>query len=110
MNEIWLTFSDPQPKKPKKRLSSKLFTDRYQEFLKINGVIHLKTDSDLLYDFTLEEIKSNNFKLLENITNVYKESYERSQELKKTLFIKTFYEKKWLDLEKTIKYLAFSIH
>ena len=110
VNEIWLTFSDPQPKKPKKRLSSKLFTDRYQEFLKINGVIHLKTDSDLLYDFTLEEIKSNNFKLLENITNVYKESYVRSQELKKTLFIKTFYEKKWLDLEKTIKYLAFSIH
>lgn len=110
VNEIWLTFSDPQPKKPKKRLSSKLFTDRYQEFLKINGVIHLKTDSDLLYDFTLEEIKSNNFKLLENITNVYIEPYERSQELKKTLFIKTFYEKKWLDLEKTIKYLAFSIH
>jgi tRNA (guanine-N7-)-methyltransferase len=110
VNEIWLTFSDPQPKKPKKRLSSKLFTDRYQEFLKINGVIHLKTDSDLLYGFTLEEIKSNNFKLLENITNVYKESYEKSQELKKTLFIKTFYEKKWLDLEKTIKYLAFSIH
>ena len=110
VNEIWLTFSDPQPKKPKKRLSSKLFTDRYQKFLKINGVIHLKTDSDLLYDFTLEEIKSNNFRLLENITNVYKESYEKSQELKKTLFIKTFYEKKWLDLEKTIKYLAFSIH
>ncbi len=110
VNEIWLTFSDPQPKKPKKRLSSKLFTDRYLEFLKINGVIHLKTDSDLLYDFTLEEIKSNNFKLLKNIANVYKESYENSQELKKILFIKTFYEKKWLDLEKTIKYLAFTIH
>ena len=110
VDEIWLTFSDPQPKKPKKRLSSKLFTDRYLEFLKINGTIHLKTDSELLYDFTLEEIKSNNFKLLKNIANVYKESYEKSQELKKTLFIKTFYEKKWLDLEKTIKYLAFSIH
>ncbi len=110
VNEIWLTFSDPQPKKPKKRLTSKLFTERYLEFLKINGVIHLKTDSDLLYNFTLEEIKSNNFKLLKNITNVYKESYEKSQELKKNLFIKTFYEKKWLDLEKTIKYLAFSIH
>jgi tRNA (guanine-N7-)-methyltransferase len=110
VDEIWLTFSDPQPKKPKKRLSSKLFTDRYLEFLKINGTIHLKTDSELLYDFTLEEIKSNNFKLLKNIANVYRESYENYQELKKTLFIKTFYEKKWLDLEKTIKYLAFSIH
>ena len=110
VNEIWLTFSDPQPKKPKKRLSSKLFTDRYQEFLKTNGVIHLKTDSDLLYDFTLEEIKSNKFKLLKNISNIYRESFDNSQELKKTLFIKTFYEKKWLDLDKTIKYLAFNIH
>ena len=110
VNEIWLTFSDPQSKKPKKRLSSKLFTDRYQEFLKINGVIHLKTDSDLLYDFTLEEIKSNKFKLLKNISNIYRESFDNSQELKKTLFIKTFYEKKWLDLDKTIKYLAFNIH
>jgi tRNA (guanine-N7-)-methyltransferase len=96
VDEIWLTFSDPQPKKPKKRLSSKLFTDRYQEFLKINGTIHLKTDSELLYDFTLEEIKSNNFKLLKNIANVYKESYENSQELKKTLFIKTFTRKNGL--------------
>ena len=110
VNEIWLTFSDPQSKKPKKRLSSKLFTDRYQEFLKINGVIHLKTDSDLLYDFTLKEIKSNKFKLLKNISNIYRESFDNSQELKKTLFIKTFYEKKWLDLDKTIKYLAFNIH
>lgn len=110
VNEIWLTFSDPQPKKPKKRLSSKLFTDRYREFLKINGVIHLKTDSDLLYDFTLEEIKSNNFKLLKNISNIYKESFVNSRELKKTLFIKTFYEKKWLSLDKTIKYIAFNIH
>ena len=86
MNEIWLTFSDPQPKKPKKRLSSKLFTDRYKEFLKINGVIHLKTDSDLLYDFTLEEIKSNNFKLLKNISNIYKESFVNSRELKEDSF------------------------
>ena len=63
VNEIWLTFSDPQPKKPKKRLTSKLFIERYLEFLNINGVIHVKTDSDLLYDFTIEEIKLNNFKL-----------------------------------------------
>jgi len=47
---------------------------------------------------------------LKNITNVYKESYDKSKELEKTLFIKTFYENKWLNLEKTIKYLAFSIH
>ncbi len=110
VDEIWLTFSDPQPKKPKKRLTSNLFIDRYLKFLKPNGVVHLKTDSDLLYDFTLEEIKSNGFELLKNITNVYKDSYEDSQDLKKVLFIKTFYEKKWIELGKTIKYLGFKIH
>ena len=110
VNEIWLTFSDPQPKKPKKRLTSNLFIDRYLKFLKPNGIVHLKTDSDLLYDFTLEEIKSNRFKLLKNITNVYKDSYVDSQNLKKVLFVKTFYEKKWIELGKTIKYLGFKIH
>lgn len=110
VDEIWLTFSDPQPKKPKKRLTSNLFIDRYLKFLKPNGVVHLKTDSDLLYNFTLEEIKSNGFELLKNITNVYKDSYEDSQDLKKVLFIKTFYEKKWIELGETIKYLGFKIH
>jgi tRNA (guanine-N7-)-methyltransferase len=110
VDEIWLTFSDPQPKKPKKRLTSNLFIDRYLKFLKPNGVVHLKTDSELLYDFTLEEIKSNGFELLKNITNVYKDSYVDSQNLKKVLFIKTFYEKKWIELGKTIKYLGFKIH
>lgn len=110
VDEIWLTFSDPQPKKPKKRLTSNLFIDRYLKFLKPNGVVHLKTDSELLYDFTLEEIKSNGFELLKNITNVYKDSYEDSQDLKKVLFIKTFYEKKWIELGETIKYLGFKIH
>ena len=110
VDEIWLTFSDPQPKKPKKRLTSNLFIDRYLKFLKPNGVVHLKTDSDLLYNFTLEEIKSNGFELLKNITNVYKDSYVDSQNLKKVLFVKTFYEKKWIELGKTIKYLGFKIH
>tara|TARA_B110001450_G_scaffold88757_1_gene84369 strand:+ start:212 stop:895 length:684 start_codon:yes stop_codon:yes gene_type:complete len=110
VDEIWLTFSDPQPKKPKKRLTSNLFIDRYLKFLKPNGIVHLKTDSELLYDFTLEEIKSNGFELLKNITNVYKDSYVDSQNLKKVLFVKTFYEKKWIELGKTIKYLGFKIH
>ena len=55
VDEIWLTFLLIHNQKAKKRLSSKLFTDRYLEFLKINGTIHLKTDSELLYDFTLED-------------------------------------------------------
>ena len=48
VSEIWLTFSDPQPNKPRKRLSSPLFLERYSHILKEDGIIHLKTDSQLL--------------------------------------------------------------
>ena len=109
VNEIWLTFSDPQPKKSRKRLTSKLFIDRYKTFLKKNGTIHLKTDSDLLYDFTIEEINNSNYSLLKNIKNVYKESYSKNSELEKILYIKTFYETMWIELGKTIKYISFKI-
>ena len=42
VSEIWLTFSDPQPKRPRKRLTSPLFIDRYKKILSQNGIIHLK--------------------------------------------------------------------
>ena len=61
IDEIWLTFSDPQPKKPRKRLTSKLFINRFSVILKNNGLIHLKTDSDLLYQFTKDEIINHNY-------------------------------------------------
>ena len=57
VSDIWLTFSDPQPKRPRKRLTSPLFIDRYKKILCPNGIIHLKTDSNLLYHYTLDEIK-----------------------------------------------------
>ena len=56
VSEIWLTFSDPQPKKPNKRLSSPVFLERYSHFLKKDGTMHLKTDSQLLHESTLEVI------------------------------------------------------
>jgi len=55
IDEIWLTFSDPQRKRPRKRLTSRLFIGRYMKFLKKGGIIHLKTDSDLLFESTLEQ-------------------------------------------------------
>ena len=58
IDEIWLTFSDPQPKKPRKRLSSKPFVNRYKKILKKDGKIHVKTDSDLLFEFTEEELRN----------------------------------------------------
>ena len=108
--EIWLTFSDPQPKKPRKRLTSPLFIDRYRKFLKKGGVIHLKTDSDLLYEYTLEQIQEHQYKLIENSNDVYNELILRANpNLKLAMVIKTFYEKMWLKEGKKIKYLCFSI-
>jgi len=109
--EIWLTFSDPQPKRPRKRLTSPLFIERYKNILQKNGIIHLKTDSSLLYNYTLQEIKENNYKLIENSSNVYNELIPRANNtLKETLSIQTFYESIWIKENKTIKYVSFSIH
>src|SRR5690606_686814 len=45
VDEIWLTFSDPQLETPRKRLTSPLFLARYKQIMKPGGIIHLKTDS-----------------------------------------------------------------
>jgi len=61
VDEIWLTFSDPQPKKPNKRLSSQPFVNRYRQFLKKDGIVHMKTDSDLLFEYTQEQIEEHKY-------------------------------------------------
>ena len=110
VSDIWLTFSDPQPKRPRKRLTSPLFIERYKKFLCPNGTIHLKTDSNLLYNYTLDEIKENNYTIIEKSTNIYSELIPRAtKKLQETLSIQTFYESLWLKKNKTIKYIAFVI-
>lgn len=110
VSDIWLTFSDPQPKRPRKRLTSPLFIERYKKFLCPNGTIHLKTDSNLLYNYTLDEIKENNYTIIEKSTNIYSELIPRAtKKLQETLSIQTFYESLWLKENKTIKYIAFMI-
>ena len=52
VQEIWLTFSDPQMKNPHKRLSSTFFMERYRRFLTDGGLVHLKTASNFLFTYT----------------------------------------------------------
>ena len=59
VSEIWLTFSDPQMKNPRKRLSSTFFLERYRKFLVNNGTIHLKTDSNFLFTDTTYMVEHN---------------------------------------------------
>ncbi len=109
IDEIWLTFSDPQPKKPNKRLSSKPFIARYRKFLKPDGIIHMKTDSDLLFEFTEEEIKEN-YKLLELTWDLYNELPENLDQITKDIFhIKTHYEKLFTKKGSIIKYCKFKL-
>jgi tRNA (guanine-N7-)-methyltransferase len=111
VDEIWLTFSDPQPNKPNKRLSSKMFTERYKNFLKKGGLIHLKTDSDLLFESTLEVIKENNYEMVECTWDLYSElDANLDEKTKEILHIKTHYENLFTAKGSVIKYCTFKIH
>lgn len=59
VQEIWLTFSDPQMKNPRKRLTSTYFMERYRRFLADNGIIHVKTDSNFLFTYTCYMVDHN---------------------------------------------------
>lgn len=106
VSEIWLTFSDPQPHKPRKRLSSPLFIERYSRFLKPDGIIHLKTDSLALHEYTLEVIKENGHRLLEADSDIYASGLAEREPL---LSIKTFYEKMFLSRGMPITYVKWML-
>lgn len=111
IDEIWLTFSDPQPKKPRKRLTSKLFIDRYRKILKPGGIVHLKTDSDLLFESTEEQIKEHNYDCQELTWDLYGELPQNLDPITREIFhIKTHYEKLFTARGATIKYCKFKIH
>jgi tRNA (guanine-N7-)-methyltransferase len=102
VDEIWLTFPDPQMKKATKRLSSSWFIKMYLQFIKPEGIVHLKTDSQFLYTYTHEMIKLNGYELLVNENDLYNNGY--ADEI---LLLKTFYEAQWLTKNIAIKYLKY---
>ncbi|GAB1419886.1 tRNA (guanosine(46)-N7)-methyltransferase TrmB [Bacteroidales bacterium] len=104
LSEIWITFPDPQPRlsRSKKRLTSPLFLMRYKPLLAPGGIIHLKTDSQLLFDFTIETIEQMQLKLYFHHPDLY--SSHEKLEVKE---IHTFYEQIWLSQGLTIKYICF---
>ena len=105
VDEIWITFPDPQPQvsREKKRLTSPRFLEKYKQILKKGAPVHLKTDSDLLYAYTCEKISE-----LGLITEVQSDDLYASGLSDEVLSIKTYYEKKYLAHNKNINYLKFS--
>ena len=107
IDEIWLTFPDPQAQSPleRQRLTNPTFLGKYKTVLKTGGIMHLKTDNDGFYDYTLEKISELNIPALQQTTNVYRDYH--SDEI---LSIKTHYEKIYLQKGKNINYLKFQFN
>jgi tRNA (guanine-N7-)-methyltransferase len=102
ISELWITFPDPQIRKIKKRLTSARFLNIYKTLLKPNGIIHLKTDSKLMFDFTNEILSFNQSKPMFAVDNLY-----NSQIDNEVTQIKTFYEQKFLNEGIDITYMNF---
>ena len=107
VSEIWLTFSDPQLRGSENaRLSSPLFLERYRRFLRPGGVVHLKTDSRYLYEYTSAVVHVNQLDVKFSETDVYANQASVPEEVTQ---VQTFYEKMFLEMGLPITYLAFCI-
>lgn len=106
VQEIWLTFSDPQMKNPRKRLSSTFFMERYRRFLIDNGIIHLKTDSNFLFTYTNYMVDHNQLPVELKTNDLYK---QEDQVYSEAASIQTYYETMWLARGLNIKYIKFHL-
>jgi len=106
VDEIWITFPDPQLRisKAKKRLTYPRFLRLYQQILKPGGFIHLKTDSPDLYLFTKKVAELYHLQIVEDSDDIYSHAA-----IKEELRIKTHYESLDIAQSKKIHYLKFTV-
>ena len=106
IDEIWITFPDPQEKRRrlKKRLPGAHFLNRYRAFLKDGGLVHLKTDNRELYLDTLDLIRFNELEVERNSADVYSEDWDDE-----IVHIQTYYEKRFLAEGTKINYIRFRL-
>ena len=117
VSEIWLTFSDPQLRGSENaRLTSPLFLQRYHRFLKPDGIVHLKTDSRFLYEYTQSVIRANGLQVLASGVDIYNAplvipgaTKESLPDLDSVFEVQTFYETMFLKMGLPITYLAFRL-
>jgi len=135
VQEIWLTFSDPQMKNPRKRLTSTYFMERYRKFLVDGGIIHLKTDSNFLFTYTSYMVEKNSLPVIFKTEDLYNSVECRTESLEfatapqepsesesaavanstlytlnsKLLSIQTYYESMWIARGLNIKYMKWQL-
>lgn len=104
VDEIWITFPDPQMQKARKRLTSSRFLTNYRSFLRPGGIVNLKTDSPFLYEYTRRLVTLNGFDIIMDTDDLYGKGLADP-----VTSIKTFYEQQWLSRGKSIKLISFRI-
>lgn len=104
VDEIWITFPDPQIKykRTKHRLTHPDFLSKYKNILKPEGTIHLKTDSEFLFGYTLGIIANQG-----EIMYAHHNIYNNSSAPQAAVAIQTFYEQQFLEQGKAITYMQF---
>jgi len=108
VDEIWITFPDPFPKKTraKNRMTSKRFLNRYKNVLKKNGLIHLKTDNTQFFEYTREVLQDLNQEVLFSTGDLYHEESDHND----ATSLQTYYERKWLEEGAKIKFMDFRLN
>ena len=105
VSEIWITFPDPQVHKERLRLTSPGFLDKYRNILIPGGIIHLKTDDNFFYNYTLDVIREHNHTLLLHTDDLYNSGIDHD-----VTSIQTYYESRWLSMGKKICYVRFQLN
>ena len=117
VQEIWLTFSDPQMKNVHKRLTSTFFINRYRRFLIDGGIVHLKTDSNFLFTYTTYMVNVNQLPVLFRTEDLYGNELsegriaenQMDEKTREILGIHTYYENQWIERGLNIKYMKFQL-
>ncbi|MFI3262589.1 MAG: tRNA (guanosine(46)-N7)-methyltransferase TrmB [Rikenellaceae bacterium] len=108
VDEVWITFADPQLKKNRalKRLTSSRFLAMYAKFLKTDGYVNLKTDSDHLHNYTKAICEHNSLKQTVVCDDIYNNMESMSSDV---ISLQTTYETKFLKVNKNITFLKFML-
>ncbi len=104
IDEIWISFPDPHLKdrSAKRRLTSPDYMARYSRVLKPGGMIHLKTDDDTLYQYTLNVCEQHQFQIVQKSVDIYGENIGGP-----ATALQTYYEQIWINKGFKIKYISF---
>jgi tRNA (guanine-N7-)-methyltransferase len=107
VNEIWITFPDPQLResKEKKRLTSEAFLNRYRKFCTKDCIVHLKTDSPELFHYTRDLVRETGLRAV-----TVSEDIDKDMPDNEILSIRTFYEKHWRTQGLKIQYISFYLN